>query len=234
MVRARLKLIWNDLGYSVKIYTTVLIYVIGIICTMEIQCHHCGRLFMRYNNWALFCSKECRQGRGETTCSRCGKVFPKVSKNQLFCSRICREGPKERDYRDAYCKRCGKVFKKSHPNHLFCSKKCREKIDRPPMADTERCLTTGSIGAIHELLVSVDLTRLGWHIFRAISPCCPCDLVAMKGEKLLRIQVTKAKRNHDGKLVFNPHQGEPHDVLALSTIQGEIVYVPDTPRSYNA
>lgn len=48
---------------------------------------------------------------------------------------------------------------------------------------------TSTTGAIGELQVAVDLLRLGYQVFRAMSPSCPCDLVVMKNGKAVRVEV---------------------------------------------
>ncbi len=97
------------------------------------------------------------------------------------------------------------------------------------MADKEsRQLPTPTIGAVHELNVSIDLMRKGWHVFRALSPACPADLVAYKAPHLLKIQVTKARRKNR-KIQYDPHKGEPFDILALSFLSGKIIYIPELP-----
>jgi hypothetical protein len=44
-------------------------------------------------------------------------------------------------------------------------------------------------GAVSELLASADLLRRGYDVFRAVSPQCPCDLVAMRDGVCLRVEV---------------------------------------------
>jgi hypothetical protein len=48
--------------------------------------------------------------------------------------------------------------------------------------------TFGAKGAMGEMLVSVDLMKRGYSVFRAVSPETPFDLVAAKGDQLLRIE----------------------------------------------
>ena len=53
-----------------------------------------------------------------------------------------------------------------------------------------------TLGALSELQVAVDLMAKGYHVFRALSPDCPCDLVAFRpGEPPVRIEVMTVPRS---------------------------------------
>src|SRR5262249_47266514 len=118
-----------------------------------------------------------------------------------------------------------------YPKKKFCCSKCYKKHNLTTQSDdVEQGLGSGTKGAIHELQASVDLMRKGWEVFRAVSPSASCDLIAVKGEQLLRIQVTKAHYNKaTGKTYYPNHKGEPFDILALSFVTGEVSYIPPLP-----
>lgn len=61
-------------------------------------------------------------------------------------------------------------------------------------------LPAGTVGTLRELLVAADLMERGYHVFRAISPACPCDLVVQKDEVTLRVEVRSLRRNRIGYL----------------------------------
>ena len=67
-------------------------------------------------------------------------------------------------------------------------------------------ISTSTVGAIQELLVSVDLMEKGYHVFRALSPSCPCDLFALKDGKAFDIEVRTAYRKQDGSFSKNYHR----------------------------
>ena len=50
-------------------------------------------------------------------------------------------------------------------------------------------LSTGTAGALGELIVSAELFKLGYNVFRALSPACPYDLIAEFGRVLYRVEV---------------------------------------------
>jgi hypothetical protein len=51
-------------------------------------------------------------------------------------------------------------------------------------------LNTTTSGMVSELIVAADLTRRGFHVFRALSSAAPFDLVAHKDGETLRVEVT--------------------------------------------
>jgi hypothetical protein len=96
-------------------------------------------------------------------------------------------------------------------------------------------LSSGTVGALQELRVSVDLMIRGYEVFRALSPSCSCDLMVLNGNKMLRIEVRTAYENpQTGHLGFPRSRSEKfgmsltdHYALALSD---KIVYRPDLPE----
>lgn len=89
---------------------------------------------------------------------------------------------------------------------------------------TANCGTEGAFG---ELIVSADLLRRGYQVFRAISPACDYDLIVLKGTRLLKIEVTKGRREKTG-LQWTKHT-KPYDVLAVWESNSVITYIPELP-----
>jgi Holliday junction resolvase len=79
-------------------------------------------------------------------------------------------------------------------------------------------ISKGTIGAINELRIAVNLMSLGWNVFRSLSPNGPADLIAVKGRTMLRVQV---KSSLNGQYT-NLRQGN-NDLLAIVNA-GEIRY----------
>ena len=88
-------------------------------------------------------------------------------------------------------------------------------------------LNTSNIGTMGELLVMHDLMGKGYEVFRAISSGSSCDLVVSKGNRLLKVEVTKGAIKH-GKLCWTPHKAERYDVLAVWEANGTITYTSDS------
>ena len=95
--------------------------------------------------------------------------------------------PYQRTTRLDRCAECEQSFHPLNGNHVYCSKQCNsratarryERFAQHPVA----VIPKGTIGAISELRVSADLMARGYHVFRAMSPACPGDLMVFKGEQ---------------------------------------------------
>ena len=111
----------------------------------------------------------------------------------------------------------------------FCSSKCIKKDMARRYKDANGgprpTVPSATTGAIHELIVSTDLLKKGFHVFRALSPSCPADLAILLNGKLLCVEVTTGSRTITGKL-SHPTKKNPHDILAIVDRLGEIHYSP--------
>jgi predicted nucleic acid-binding Zn ribbon protein len=114
----------------------------------------------------------------------------------------------------------------------YCSRDCREQAKSERKAARNAALPRSTSGALTELLVCVDLARRGWHVFRAISPSCPCDLMIAKGSYSLRVEVKTGYMNLNGSLrhsgLLPANAGFP-DIIAIVLGAEEIIYQPELP-----
>ncbi len=77
-------------------------------------------------------------------------------------------------------------------------------------------MTRGTNGAASELIASVDLLKRGYAVFRAVSPHCPCDLVAMRDGVCLRVEVRTGTLNLSTSNVAIPvRDADRFDLLAV-------------------
>jgi hypothetical protein len=167
------------------------------------------------------------------SCACCDNLFRSKTAGHIFCSEECRkksysikQGLPPREILSKTCRRCGKVFTTYRANKIFCSKFCYVSSNSPRLLTSAKQPTSGS-GAARELLVCADLIIRGIVAFRALSPDSPCDLVILKDGKLLRVEVTSAKRKNDGAYTYSPHDPDRYDILALVFGDKTILYVPD-------
>jgi hypothetical protein len=95
--------------------------------------------------------------------------------------------------------------------------------------------TTGAVG---ELIASADLLQRGFHVFRALSPSCPCDLLAYRltdSPPFYRVQVRTARLDRvasgAGTLNFRLKESDAgkFDLLALVVENRDVYYVPMLP-----
>lgn len=129
------------------------------------------------------------------------------------------------------CVQCGKIIKGRKSRAITCSDDCaRNRIkDRDKRHNAHRSwgIPPGTVGAVHELIVSADLMKFGLHVFRAMSPCCPCDLAVLHNGKMFRIEVTTGHSIGTLSKVFYPSKNKLHfDVLAV-VVGGIVKYEPD-------
>lgn len=66
-------------------------------------------------------------------------------------------------------------------------------------------MNPSTAGAFGELLVSADLLKRGYHVYRALSPAAPCDLLIFKdSEQPLRVEVRMGQiHKNTGMLTFS-------------------------------
>lgn len=125
------------------------------------------------------------------------------------------------------CLICGTEFKPRGPYHKFCSKKCNQKNHKDKLYAWNN--VTGDIGkdqqgAISELAASVFLMRKGYEVFRAFNPAAPCDLVALKDDQVLRVQVKTVWQREDGTFYNNRFDSDirRYDLLIRVSRSGDL------------
>lgn len=104
----------------------------------------------------------------------------------------------------------------------------------------DETVRAGASGAIAELVAAADLMRRGYEVFRALSPICPCDLLAYRKKEparqtTLRVEVRSSQVTKHGMLNFRlkPSDQGSFDVLALVVEDDGVYYLPQligTPR----
>ncbi len=126
------------------------------------------------------------------------------------------------------CTECSTPFQSTQRRAKYCSRNCRSAavcaVNGYVSLGKAKGIPSGTVGAIGELRVSVDLMQRGYEVFRALSPHCSCDLAVMKAGNLVRIEVRSGYRTLKGQIrVSNPKHRA--DVLAIALIN-EIIYDP--------
>jgi len=127
------------------------------------------------------------------------------------------------------CEACRGDFIPTRDKQRFCSRaECKRDRERKPRLSPYVGLSTGQIGAIAELLVSADLLAQGYEVFRSVSQAASCDLIALRGAQLLRVEVRTRARRVDGSISMNrpPTDAGRQDLYAYVTHDREIVYEP--------
>lgn len=126
------------------------------------------------------------------------------------------------------CKQCQNPLseKRKQYNAIFCGSNCLRlwyKEQRPKREHSGH--VTGTLSC---LIVATDLTRKGWEVYfpfdRAI-----CDLIAIKEDKVIRLEVRAATRILSGELRWGkwPKRDEGKTYAAVALDSGEeVVYEP--------
>lgn len=132
------------------------------------------------------------------------------------------------------CLHCGKPLDqfRANRNAKYCSKTC-SKLAWEEVSATSlyKDLSPSTVGTLHELMVACDLIKKGYHVFRALSPSCDCDLAILKNRNLIRIEVTTGYYSPNGKLFYPKHCSTRFDIIAVVTEKG-IVYTPENLLSH--
>jgi hypothetical protein len=132
------------------------------------------------------------------------------------------------------CQGCPREIPKERVRHhaKYCSRECRQQSELAkaralnPVRDLP--LPSGTVGALHELLVAADLLRRGYEVFRAVSQAASCDLAVLKEGHLLRVEVTTGYRHLGGGFAFPPRKyPDRHDVLAI--VVGQEIHYQGLP-----
>lgn len=125
------------------------------------------------------------------------------------------------------CVECNKEINCSQPNQKVCSNDCRKTYygkNRPNNVNQE--LNTGTIGAITELKVASYLMEKGYTVFRALSPAAFCDLIALKHEENMYVEVRTGYISHKGNLGYikriNIGNGKPTHFAVYTYLDNKV------------
>lgn len=137
----------------------------------------------------------------------------------------------KRERNHGHCVVCGNPLNLLSPAHAkYCSDKCRKEVAQKKFRAqgglSHAEMPSATTGAIHELIICVELMRKKFHVFRAQSPACPCDLIAMKEDKIYRIEVTTGTKTTLSSYSY-PKKGPRYqfDFMAIVFHSAEIVWV---------
>lgn len=128
---------------------------------------------------------------------------------------------------------CANSFETTNDLKKFCCNKCRMEFHKIGIANFRNTspnskITTGQIGFISEMRVTVDLSMNGYEVFNALYNAT-CDIIAMKDEKLYRVEV-KTGFFKSNKLRTGALKRTAFDILAIYDVANDkIIYNPPLP-----
>jgi hypothetical protein len=126
------------------------------------------------------------------------------------------------------CRGCGNpLLATNRITQKFCSEDCRKSFYRKiTLVDKFPKIGTGNLGALSELIASADLLRQGYEVFRAVSPSCSSDLVAIKDGKRLTIEVRTARLSTKGVLYFSRENFRSDHYALVEVVTSTVTYEP--------
>jgi hypothetical protein len=130
---------------------------------------------------------------------------------------------------EGQCVICGGFYQKKQPNQLYCSNACRKiaygRVGYIP-------ISSASVGSISEMEVCCEMLRRGYCVFRAVSPSGFSDVVAIKGDEILMLEVRTGYRGNGGTLSYpkgiHASSTKPTHYAVYIQRTNEIVLVPIT------
>lgn len=101
------------------------------------------------------------------------------------------------------CVQCGKEEGTNQHLKKLCSDECRKLYyGRHREVRMSKDIASGTVGAITELKVSTWFMEKGYAIFRALSPACFCDLIAIRNSEVLYLEVRTGYISANGSVGF--------------------------------
>lgn len=133
-------------------------------------------------------------------------------------------------YPDQPCAFCSTIFRPMRSTTIFCSKRCRrsqEITQKNTFSLGGVC--DGTVGAIAELVVSTDLMRKGWEVYRALSPASSCDVLAFKNGACLYVEVRTAQKTLSGNLLYPKKNIRGSQIALVTHRDNQVHYIPELP-----
>lgn len=122
------------------------------------------------------------------------------------------------------CRVCKTVFQSIHTNTKFCSRDCSLE-DQRARTGRHKTLTIspGTVGAISELRAATYFLERGYAVFRALSPSCFCDLIAIKDSEVKKVEVRTGYVSVAGKLTYSKLlNGNPSCFAVYTPATGDV------------
>ncbi len=157
-------------------------------------------------------------------CVVCSASFRPKHPAQKTCSTFCRERRFRTNYPTIKCVVCDKEFKPANKKVTMCSAACRNKKWKPERETFKLGIPCATVGAVAELMVAVELFKLGYEVYRPLSFAASCDLIALKDGIIFRIEVKTAR--YAGDKLVHPVKNIRSENLVLVTHSDQKAHMP--------
>ena len=124
------------------------------------------------------------------------------------------------------CLKCGDSYKPKKTYQQFCSVRCRVFKNNEGKPFFRLGLATGTVGAIAELMVSCDLMRRGFELYRALSQSSSCDLLALRGGVFYSVEVRSGQHTIKKGVQYSKQNIRAQIVAVVTHVDEEIHYFP--------
>ena len=113
-------------------------------------------------------------------CLHCKETFKQNREHQKYCSKECRQTHEKEKSREKAgfvpierkCFNCSKPFITKTRRQIYCSDKCSIKINNGKLIKSGLDnICAGTVGAIAELIVSIDLMKQGFEVYKLFVAC---------------------------------------------------------------
>lgn len=114
------------------------------------------------------------------------------------------------------CEECGESFIHNMQHTKSCSDECRKRrMVKKFGRYSDKSIPSGTVGAITELVISADLMKKGYSVFRALSPSCFCDVIAIKDNNLLKVEIKTGYVGLNKKVLFPKSKNTNIDIYGV-------------------
>ncbi len=114
------------------------------------------------------------------------------------------------------CEECSKEFIHIMSHTKTCSEDCRSKRAIKKWGRySDKSIASGTVGAVSEITISADLMKKGYAVFRSLSPACFCDVIATKGNEMLRVEIRTGYSAVNGKVSFPTRTNGEIDIYGV-------------------
>ena len=124
--------------------------------------------------------------------------------------------------KNSVCKICKKTELTFATNKIYCSE-CAKDTRIGKVYDG---VSVGTVGAIAELEVSQDLMKKGFDVYRALSPQSKSDVVAIKKDKILILEIRSGYKSRCNTIYYSKNGIRSPQLVVYIHRTGEIIYKP--------
>jgi PD-(D/E)XK nuclease superfamily protein len=131
-----------------------------------------------------------------------------------------------------HCPTCSTLLSPARLRYhsIYCSQRCQMSAEsrRVSFERAAPAISTSSTGALSELLACAEMLRRGYHVFRSVSPSCPCDLILMRDGQLIRAEVKSGNiYKPSGKIGYAKPRNNTYDMLIVVLPDGTLLVDPE-------